>query len=316
MYQDAVSYAIGSLPPVYHWGLFVALGCLLAGAWLLTQSRVDERKRNTAALTCLLSLVLGLLFARLVYAFAEVQFAPYRTAATALDIRLGGFSMFGALAGAVLGALWAARIDRVDALEWLDQLAPALLLFVFAARLGEGGTALGISRPLVTGVLDDTFLAYRDAYDAYLRTYLLESFGALVLFLFSLRIARRVKRSGGVFLWTALMFGISQNLFESLRYDGHLRFSFIGLQQLLAVTLFSVALISLAMQLIRRKDHRGLGIAALAILPLLLAAILGLEFMVDRSSISKWLIYGLYVVVLAGAGALGSALLRRSGYNG
>ncbi len=50
--------------------------------------------------------------------------------------------------------------------------------------------------------------------------------------------------------------------------------------------------------------------------PVVLGGILGLEFMVDRSQVSKWLTYGLYALLLCVPIALGVRLLERNGYHG
>lgn len=300
---------------VYSYGLYVSAGCLLAGLLLVVLCRKDERQKNFAALSVLLSPVLGLISARLLWAVAEVNFSPFLTFQNIVNLRTGGFSMFGALFGAMLGGLIAARIAKAPLGEAMDRLWTALLLFVAVTRLGEGHTALGISRPLVTGVLDSTFLAYRGEYDAYLRTYLIESLGAFILCGLMLLSLRRRKPFGSL-LMGLLSFGLTQNLFESLRYDGHLRFSFIGLQQVLAVVLFSLVLIYLAVRLLTLKKAKALAITSLCVLPVALGAILGLEFMIDRSELSKWLSYGLYVLVLTLLMWLGSRMIYKGGYNG
>lgn len=302
---------------VYAYGLHLAAGCLAAGLLLWHLAGKEEARRNAAALTCLLSPLLGLVAARLVYVLSDITFAPFLTLRNVLNLRLGGYAMFGALLGAVLGGLLAARIAGVKKAAWLDTLAPALFAFIAVARLGEGHTVLGISRPLVTGVLDNTFLAMRDDYDAYLRTYLLESAGALVLCLLSLRSLRRHgAQPGRTALFAGLTFGVTQTLFESLRFDQHIRFSFIGLQQVLSVVLFSLIIICLAVYLLRRGQAKALAIWSLCLLPVVLGGILGLEFMVDRSQVSKWLTYGLYVLLLCVPIALGVRLLERNGYHG
>lgn len=315
MFDDARSITLLGTT-AYVWGLWVAAGCLAAGLVLLLLNKRDERMKNAAALTCLLSLLMGLAGARLLYVLTDVQFRPFLTFKNVLNLRVGGFSMYGALLGATAGAALSARISKVQVAKWLDVLTPALFAFVALARLGEGATALGISRPLVTGVLDSTFLAFRDAYDAYLRTYLLESAAAATLFVMSLRRLPRVKRPGGLFLFGALCFGVTQNLFESLRYDGHMRFSFIGVQQVLSVVLFSLVLIFLAIKLLKMRQAKGLAVGTLIALLPILGAILGLEFMIDRSAVSKWISYALYAVVLCVPIVLGLKMLKRSGYNG
>lgn len=296
---------------VYPYGLMLATGCLAACGLLLYRAGQDERRRNAAALTCLLSLLLGLFLSRLVYVLAEVSFAPFLTLANALNLRLGGFSMYGALIGAVLGAALCAGWTGLRAGELLDLLTPSLFLFILFARLGEQYTALGISRPLVTGVLDQTFLAFRTEYDAYLRTYLLESAAALLLLIASLLYAKKSRPAGKVFLFGALHFGVWQTLFESLRFDSHLRFSFIGLQQLLSAFLFIGVMIYLAVGLLHAKRRRSkLAILSLCLLPAVTAAIIGLEFMIDRSQVNKWLSYAAYVAVLLVPSTLGQLLLK------
>ena len=301
----------------YIYGLFIAAACVAAGILLLLISRKTKALKDAAALTCLLSPVLGLVFARVVYCLFDPNFRQLASFVAALDLTIGGLSMFGALLGIGLGALLAAKRAGVKAIEWLDMLTPALFAFVAIARLGEGYTSLGISRPLITGVLDNTFLAFRDEYDAYLRTYYLESAMGFLLCGFSLRdLLKQDGRRGDVALTGALLFGLSQNLFESLRYDGHLRYSFVGLQQVLSVTLFTLALVIFAVRLLKQNKARGLAIVSLCALPIVLAAILGIEFMIDRSQLSKWLSYGLYIAVLCIPLALGLVMRKRSGYNG
>ena len=301
---------------LYTYGLFIASACVAAGILLLLLSRKSRKLQDAAALTCLLSPALALVLARAVYCLFDPNFRQIATLTAAFDLTIGGLSMFGALLGAVLGAMIAAKKVQLKILTWLSILTPVLFLFIAVARLGEGYSSLGISRPLITGVLDDTFLAFRDEYDAYLRTYYLESVMGFVLCFLSLRdLRQKTAHSADIALSGILMFGLSQCLFESLRYDGHLRYSFVGLQQVLSVTLFVLALVVLAVRLLKQNKSRGLAIFALCSLPIVLAAILGIEFMIDRSQLSKWLSYGLYVLVLLIPLVLGLMMRKRSGYN-
>ena len=298
MYTQAATFVILG-QSVYIYGLFLSVACLLAGSLLLLKTRkTTPRQKNAAALTCLLSPMLGLFFARLVYVAAEVNFAPFLSFHNAVNLRLGGLSMYGALIGAVLGAFISARLCGLKKAEWLDVITPSLFLFIAVARLGEQYTTLGISRPLVTGVLDHTFLAVRDEFDAYLRTYLLESAAALILCAACFLYNKKQRRAGDVFLFGALLFGASQTLFESLRFDAHIRFSFIGLHQVLSAALFSGVMIFLAVRLIKQKSHQCLAVLSMSLILPLLGAIFGIEFMIDRSQVNKWLSYAIYMTVL------------------
>ena len=311
MYTQAATFVILG-QSVYIYGLFLSVACLLAGSLLLLKTRkTTQRQKNAAALTCLLSPMLGLLFARLVYVAAEVNFAPFLSFQNAVNLRLGGLSMYGALIGAVLGAVISARLGGLKKAEWLDVITPSLFLFIAVARLGEQYTTLGISRPLVTGVLDHTFLAVRDEFDAYLRTYLLESAAALILCAACFLYNKKQRRAGDVFLFGALLFGASQTLFESLRFDAHIRFSFIGLHQVLSAALFSGVMIFLAIKLIKQKTYQRLAIISLSLILPVLGAIIGIEFMIDRSQVNKWLSYAIYMTVLIIPCYLGLTMLKR-----
>lgn len=311
MYTQAATFVILG-QTVYIYGLFLSIACLLAGSLLLLKTRkTTPRQKNAAALTCLLSPMLGLFFARLVYVAAEVNFAPFLSFKNAVNLRLGGLSMYGVLIGAVLGALISARLGGLKKAEWLDMITPSLFLFVAVARLGEQFTTLGISRPLVTGVLDHTFLAVRDEFDAYLRTYLLESAAAIILCAACFLYNKKQRRAGDVFLFGALLFGASQTLFESLRFDAHIRFSFIGLHQVLSAALFSGVLIFLAIRLIKQKSHQRLAVLSMSLILPILGAIIGIEFMIDRSQVNKWLSYAIYSAVLLIPCYLGLTMLKR-----
>ena len=311
MYTQAATFVILG-QSVYIYGLFLSVACLLAGSLLLLKTRkTTSRQKNAAALTCLLSPMLGLFFARLVYVAAEVNFAPFLSFQNAVNLRLGGLSMYGALIGAVLGAFISARLGELKKAEWLDMITPSLFLFIAVARLGEQYTTLGISRPLVTGVLDHTFLAVRDEFDAYLRTYLLESAAAIILCAACFLYNKKQRRAGDVFLFGALLFGASQTLFESLRFDAHIRFSFIGLHQVLSAALFSGVMIFLAVRLIKQKTDQRLAIISLSLILPVLGAIIGIEFMIDRSQVNKWLSYAIYAAVLLIPCCLGLSMLKR-----
>ena len=135
MYTQAATFVILG-QSVYIYGLFLSVACLLAGSLLLLKTRKTTlQQKNAAALTCLLSPMLGLFFARLVYVTAEVNFAPFLSFQNAVNLRLGGLSMYGALIGAVLGAFISAWLGGLKKAEWLDMITPSLFLFIAVARL-------------------------------------------------------------------------------------------------------------------------------------------------------------------------------------
>lgn len=311
MYEDALSFQFLGMQ-LYAYGLMLMLGCWLGLSLFVGLSGKDPQTRHTASLAGLLSLPLGLVLARLFYIFLNPGFGPLLTFKNSLALAAGGYAMFGALLGAVLALLLVSRWKQADLPYLLDRASIGLMAFLVPARLGEGFTSLGISRPLTSDVLKASFLARMDEYDAYLRTYLLEAAMALLILLVLLWVLKKNHRPGQVFLLACLLFGISQTLMESLRFDFHLRHSFVGVQQVLSVVLFSLTLIYLAIQRLKTPGAgRLLPILSLALLPPILGGILGVEFMVDRSQSGKLVSYGLYILVLMIPLFLGILLLSR-----
>lgn len=315
MHEDAQAVTILGTT-VYAYGLMVMLGLWLAIALLVFLTRNNKKERCTAALTAVIALPLGFVSARLMYALLDPNFQPLLSLSNVLDVSSGGFSMFGALTGAVLAALIAAKVSGVPGKRMLDLLSPALLIFLVPARLGEGYTALGISRPLTTDWIASSFLARQDEFDAYLRTYLLEAMIACVLLMVILRYLSKKHRDGKAFALFCLLFGITQTLMESLRYDGHMRYSFIGVQQVLAVTLFGVTLIILAVRLLGQGGGKLLPVLGLAAVPFSVLAGVGVEFLIDRSEIGKIISYSLYLLILMIPAALGILMLKREDGHG
>lgn len=310
MYEDSLAFAfLGN--EIYAYGLMLMIGAWAGLALFYALCGKRLALKNAAALTGLIALPLALILARLLYCMGESAFRPLLSLKNILDLRTGGFAMYGALTGAVLGGLAASRLTRTPSAPLLDRLAPALTAFLFFARLGEGFTMLGLSRPLTLEAVAQSFLARQESYGSFLRTYLIEAFMALILLVVLLSRLRRPHKDGHVFMLGCLLYGISQTLMESLRFDGHLRYSFVGLQQVLSAALFAIVLITLAARALRRPGGKALPLITLALLPLVIAGAIAVEFMIDRSPMGKLPAYGLYLLLLCIPTGLGMLLFRR-----
>ena len=109
-----------------------------------------------------------------------------------------------------------------------------------------------------------------------------------------------------------LLFGASQTILESLRYDGHMRFSFIGLQQVLSAFLFGIAVIIFALRALKQNKGDKLAKSVLILLGVVVAGAIGIEFLIDRSQINKALLYGVYILWMALPVGLSLQLKKRS----
>ncbi len=308
LYEDAAAFLVGETP-VYLYGAALALGAFLALLTLLARQKRLTLPDGTALCLTALALPLGIFFARLLYCLLDTNFQPIASLKNALMLNAGGYSMAGALLGACAAAVLTAQIMRVKFSSLLDAFVPALLLFIAFERAGEAFTAIGYSRPLTDDALKSTFLAQTDEYDAYLRTWLLESLAALILLPVSLRM--KSEKAGDTALKTALLFSSLQVIFESLRYDQHLKYGFVGVQHILSMLLMAVIVIVFAVRVLKTGEHRGLAITAICILPAVAAALVGIEFMIDRTSISHYLLYFVYALLLVLPTVMGFMLCKK-----
>lgn len=283
---------------VYAFGLYCALGAAMTLIMLFLQCKREKMKPGTVPLTGVLSLVCGFVCSRLLFCLLDQTISEGMPLQGVLMVAGGGYSMMGALLGGLLGAMLAGRITRQSSWKMADLMAPALLLFVAGERIGEGYILdFGVSRPLVGDFFKGTFLAVEGDYDWYLATYLLESFSALILSVILLRDSAHQKRQGDTLVLFLILFGGVQTLMESLRYDRHMSFSFVGIQHVMAMAMLGIALIVLAIRC--WKEKKALAILALISIPLVAGLGIGLEFAIDRTTVNRYLLYAAYILLLA-----------------
>ena len=313
MWEDAaIVYFLGVR--VYAFGLYTAMGAALGMIVLALLLHRRSWEEGMAALTGALVIPCGFVLSRLFFCWMD----NHNNLGGPLGFRGaylvtgGGYSMMGALIGACLGALIAARIRQQSGARLLDFLAPALLLFVACERLGEGYIdEFGLSRSLEGDGLSGSFLLVTGPNASYLATYLIESFTALILAVLLLRDENAKRRPGDTFLLFLLLFGSTQVLMESLRSDSHMLWPynhFVRYQQIIAFLLLTAGTVTLALRRIR--DSKALAIGALAALMASLGVCVWLEFALDRTDLSLYLIYAVYIIALAAPVYLGMRLRR------
>ena len=305
MFEETVIYSVGSLN-IFRYGIFIAIGALAALIVFALLCRSRSLPGDIPLLWGVLAIPIGLICSRLLFCIFDFRFHGMVSLRAILSFWGGGLSMMGALLGAVLAACLAAWILRVFPRTVLDTLTPALFVFIFFARLGESSTELlGRSRSMTFDA--DNFLFFNDGYSTYLNTYILEALCAAVLFIILLVMLRRERRPGDVLLKGMLLFGCTQVLWESLRFDSHMRFSFISMQMGIAALLFAIPLIIFA----ARCGKKPL-IITVIVIALVVGGVVGIELMIDRTDVSNVLLYAAYVILLSVPVILGFCWKRRS----
>ena len=285
---------------VYSYGLYVMYGLALALAVMAFHGRKRKPAGAVALLGCLM-LPLGFVFGRLFYLILDVNARQWPFFKALFRVTAGGFSAFGALAGAALGAVAGSALLRSDdwnRLKTLDVFAAGALIFIAISRLGERSVEdFGISFPLSYPAKG--FLIINDTYGDYIAVYILESLYALILFVLCEMMMRTAHPDGDVFFTMLLLFGAGQILFESFRDDGHMAFSFVGAEHLMAAACVAAAGLRFALKGLKCLKSKALPAAVIVSLPLMVGILVGLEFALDRTEVSKVLLYGIYIAVIA-----------------
>ena len=315
-FVDAASFSLFS-HPFFLYGMMVALGAL--GMWGMLSFLGKKHSMPNGFSTCTMVLVLplSLVMARLVYCLLDTNFLPVGSFALFFQINGGGFAMYGAILGALLGAFLSAKWQKLDVKQVLDLLLPSILLCIMFARFGEGFTTVGYSRPLrEEEILSGAFWIEMGEYDAYIKTWMLEGIFALPLCLISLFFLRQKNANGQAFLKGSLLYCAMQTLFESLRYDNHLKYGFIGIQHLLSFLIVCVIVVVYAKNALKKGTKKALPVLSMVSLPLIAGAIILLEYMIDRSNVSRILLYSVYVLLLFAPVALATALSKKGEFHG
>ena len=312
MYEDSLSLALGAVP-VFAYGGMIALGLALLLLAMFSLRKKHGLTGDNVLVYGVIALPLSLVCARILFCLLDFNFHSVFSLRAVVSFWGGGFSMVGALIGLALAALIVGKVQKICPLRLLDAASVGILLFMACARLGEPFTELlGRSRPLVSEAFQNSFLAMGDEYDAYLRTYAIEAVAALLIALRLVFFQKKQRKAGDVFLMFLLLMGCAETLLYSLRFDAHMRYSFISMQQLLFAAAFAVPLFIFALRCGKRANKKAPFFTALGIMVVASGLAVWLEFLIDRSGVSRILLYALYLILLSVPAVAGCIFYKRS----
>ena len=298
---------------VYSFGLYCAIGALCAAAAICLLCRAEKMKKGTGSVLSCLSILFGAACSRIVFCLLGSVDTGILPLAYWFRISTGGWSLFGMIFGAFAGAWLCAGITGESRHALFDAVSCALPLMIAAERFSERMFELfDISRTLPDGSFPaNTFLAVKDPYYnnvSYLATYLVAAAASLILFLVLVFFLTRSRREGDLMILFLLLCGACGILLESLRYDHFLEFSFVRFEQVMAAILLVWGVVSAAK---RNTSGKGIRICAYISLPVVIGSLIAIEFALDRSGISHYVLYAVMAALLAIPVILGILLLRK-----
>lgn len=300
----------------------ISMLCYL-GAMLLLR-----RKSHVSADAVLwygvLGMPIGLIVSRAVFCAANFNyfFLVLEQPGKMLYFWDGGYSMAGLMLGLVIAALLASKIAKLDFRAFLDDATLPLALLVFGLRLAEGLTeTLGIGSQVEAGALAQSlpvlFVSEKfGAIELYrLAVFRYEAVFALILLGIMFLFRRgKARRNGDLAMLFFALYGAAQIVFESMRNDGHMVYSFVRVQQVLALLSILIVLGVFCRRYGKARGARDTVTAAWTMLPIM-AVVLWMMIRPINHVLDLTGHIGIGIGILAAMGVYLAFFLRLKGAN-
>lgn len=289
---------------VTPYGACVSAAALLAVlllAGLRRQAQPGKQDGPTAAVWRVDALELAMVCIPLAFAGARLAYCLARFSFYFLEMgplyvlrtREGGFMLYGAVAGVLLGGLLLSRRRGASVAQTLDALAAPGMLAIAVCRLGEWTAGEGVGAWVESEWLMRFPLAVCNEYGEWqLAVFLMEAVAAAAILLYCLRI----RQGSDIRAETALLlYACCQVVLESLRMDSCLKIGFVRVSQVIS------ALVILAVTALRAYRAGGTKRALLRAVPVAVCSALagGIEWALDKTPVSNVLLYAAMIVLCA-----------------
>lgn len=293
-----------------YW-FFIAAASIVSYGWFAARLYRRGMKPWSAALGLLLSAVLGAVLGKLLYVGLLFQKVWPRFGVEALwRLKAAEFSFFGGGLGVILALALTAKLTRQKIGLFLSSFAPCGALLAAGFRAAEYYQGmLGAGSYLEPSPFTRfPFAVVNQWGEWHLAVFALEALAALIISLvFALR--KREDLIPGLRMErTVFYLCLTQIFFESLR-NQCMRWGFVRIEQVLC----GVTVVGLIVYgCLKAKEDKGfkrfwpVGCSLLCV-----AAIVGIEFALDKWNISTVLWYGLMIAVLFVFGTLENVCTKR-----
>lgn len=269
MSDSYILFSFGGLD-ITVYGAFIALGALL---WLISAAVIrafaGRRKVPAQAIfsAAIRMTLLGAVFSRLAYCAVNIERYMYEPA-TILRLTEGGACMGGALAGAALGLIISARLDRVKAASLADCFAPGFGLLVICVSLAQLSIGEGWGRITETELLP--LITVSDRYgDTRFAVYRMEIFTGAMLALAAVMLLPENMRRGSLTNIIIGLYCMTRVVTVSMREGEVLSIQYFRVDQLCAMAAMIAMFIRAAVKCPKKRIPRiacfiiGAGIATL-----------------------------------------------------
>ena len=243
---------------LYPYGLVMAAAAALGFALMAGQGKKHGLKNGTISWFAVLSIPLAVLFARIGYCLAMLDWILDQGLDFFWQFSRGGYMLYGALLGGVLAGALTAKLTRQPMGSILDAAAAPTALMIALCRMAEPLVNLGYGYDIEEWfdpfeekcmiAWEDPSILFRfplgeqNYYGVWcFAVYLPEAITALVIFLILLSLKKR--RPGGKALLFLLLYAGTQPFWESMRQDAVLKWGFVRASQLFSAIVILIVLI-------------------------------------------------------------------------
>ena len=282
--------------PVTLYALCVAAALALGFMLLALQQKKHGLTADTAEIYALLALPLGLVGARLFYCLSRLTLYMEMGLGNIFRLWDGGYALWGAVLGAAVAALLAAKITRQSAAKLLDALSAPAALVIALCRLAEMTNGEGIGMEVYAPFFQRfPFAIFEADWEVWFwAVCLLEAAAALAIF--AAVLTKKPGKPGDHAKLFCILYCSSQILLESLRRDQFLRWLFVRVSQLTAVLVLGGLMFHALYKWVKapadKRMPKGKLIVNWVVFLLCVGICIAMEFAVDKAAFMPvWLCY-------------------------
>lgn len=230
------------------------------------------------------------------------------TAAFLVTFWEGGYTMYGAILGGLLGAFVFAMIRRQPVMSCFDTIVPGMLFLVAAGRYAEQYTLQGMASYRAAEALSMLpFASVGEWGDPMLKVYAYEAIVALVALGFWLYSFWKKAPAGRAAENGLIVLSTWQIMMESWRGDELIKFGFVCLNMLMAAAVLVAILVPRIVRTVKAQGWKPWTIARIVIFLAAIGIVIAIEFALDKSDINNTLLYAVMTAAILGMTA--SALI-------
>ena len=205
------------------------------------------------------------------------------TPAFLLTFWKGGYTMYGAILGGMLGAFIFAKVRKLNVASTMDSLMPGAALMIAAGRFGEHFTLQGRGTYVVNEALSMIpFVSQNEWGETQVPVYVYEGLVAAVALIVMLVMLRRKAPAGRAAETGLTIISAAQVMLDSWRGDELIRFGFVRLNMICAAVTLLGLMILRVMRAVKADGKANLWTVLRVVLLFLGAgAVLVVEFGLD-----------------------------------